>query len=128
MMSARYSLERRDRKIAGVCSTIGKIFNVDPTFVRIGFAAFALLISWEMALIAYVGAGIYFHIKKRRAESGGERLSDFERMGRSGQGRSSLHDIRTTLDTPIADDGDRPHLATQNDELAGVEALRKEKQ
>ena len=128
-MSARYSLNRKDRKLAGVCSTIGAIFNIDPTFVRIGFAAFALMISWEMALVAYVAAGIYFHLQKRRAASG-ERLSDFERMGRSGEGRSSIHDIRTTLDTTdrrmMAID---QHLATQNDELAReIEALRKEKQ
>ena len=128
-MSARYSLNRKDRKLAGVCSTIGAIFNIDPTFVRIGFAAFALMISWEMALVAYVAAGIYFHLQKRRAASG-ERLSDFERMGRSGEGRSSIHDIRTTLDTTdrrmMAID---QHLATQNDDLAReIEALRKEKQ
>ena len=129
-MSARYSLNRKDRKLAGVCSTIGAIFNIDPTFVRIGFAAFALMISWEMALIAYVGAGIYFHMQKRRANSIIDRPSDFDRMGESGKGRTSLHDIRTTLDTTdrrmMAID---QHLATQNDELAReIEALRKEKQ
>ena len=129
-MSARYSLNRKDRKLAGVCSTIGAIFNIDPTFVRIGFAAFALMISWEMALIAYVGAGVYFHMQKRRANSIIDRPSDFDRMGESGKGRTSLHDIRTTLDTTdrrmMAID---QHLATQNDELAReIEALRKEKQ
>ena len=129
-MSARYSLNRKDRKLAGVCSTIGAIFNIDPTFVRIGFAAFALMISWEMALIAYVGAGIYFHMQKRRANSIIDRPSDFDRMGESGKGRTSLHDIRTTLDTTdrrmMAID---QHLATQNDELAReIEALRQEKQ
>ena len=97
-MSARYSLNRKDRKLAGVCSTIGAIFNIDPTFVRIGFAAFALMISWEMALIAYVGAAIYFHMQKRRANRIVDRPSDFDRMGESGKGRTSLHDIRTTLD------------------------------
>lgn len=129
-MSARYSLNRKDRKLAGVCSTIGAIFNIDPTFIRIGFAAFALMVSWELALVAYVGAGIYFHMQKRRAAASGERPSDFDRMARSGEGRTSLHDIRTTLDTTdrrmMAID---QHLATQNDELAReIEALRKEKQ
>ena len=129
-MSARDSLNRKDRKLAGVCSTIGAIFNIDPTFVRIGFAAFALMISWEMALIAYVGAGIYFHTQKRRANRIVDRPSDFDRMGESGTGRTSLHDIRTTLDTTdrrmmVIDQ----HLATQNDDLAReIEALRKEKQ
>ena len=57
-VSNRYSLNRRDKKLAGVCSTIGEIFNIDPTFVRVGFAAVALLVSWKLALVAYVGAGI----------------------------------------------------------------------
>lgn len=127
-MSARYSLNRKDRKLAGVCSTIGAIFNIDPTFVRIGFAAFAIMISWELALIAYVGAGIYFHMQKRRANHSVDRPSDFERMGSIGLNRTSVHDIRTTLDTAdrrmMAIDH---HLATQNDELAReIEALRKE--
>jgi len=38
-MNNRYSLDRREKKLAGVCSTIGDIFNVDPTIVRIGFIA-----------------------------------------------------------------------------------------
>ena len=37
----RYSLNRRDKKLAGVCSTIGEVFNIDPTFIRIGFIAAA---------------------------------------------------------------------------------------
>ena len=54
----RYSMNRRDKKLAGVCSTFGELFNVDPTFVRIGLAATALLISWKLALVAYNGAGL----------------------------------------------------------------------
>ena len=129
-MSARYSLNRKDRKLAGVCSTIGAVFNIDPTFVRIGFAAFALMISWKLALVVYVATGIYFYMQKRRANNSLDRPSDFDRMGEVGKGRTSIHDIRTTLDTTdrrmMAID---QHLATQNDELAReIEALRKEKQ
>ena len=54
-MSDRYSLNRRDKKLAGVCSTIGDVFNIDPTFVRLGFVAAAIFISWKIALIAYIG-------------------------------------------------------------------------
>ena len=57
-MSDRYSLNRREKKLAGVCSTIGDVFNIDPTFIRIGFIAAAVLISWEIALVAYVAAGL----------------------------------------------------------------------
>jgi phage shock protein C len=128
-MSDRYSLNRRDKKLAGVCSTLGDVFNIDPTFLRIGFAAAALLISWKLALIAYVGAGIYLHIQKNKALRGQDRPSEFDRMADVGRRRTSVHQLRTELDT-----NDRRmmaidhHLNSQNDELAReIEALREEK-
>ena len=128
-MSNRYSLNRHDKKLAGVCSTIGEIFNIDPTFIRIGFAAVAIFIGWKFALIAYVAAGIYFHIKKNQALRGQDRKSDFERMADVGRRRTSVHDMRTNLDV-----NDRRmmaidhHINSQNDELAReIEALREEK-
>jgi phage shock protein PspC (stress-responsive transcriptional regulator) len=126
---SRYSLNRRDKKVAGVCSTLGDVFNIDPTFIRIGFAATALIISWKLALIAYVGAGLYLHIQRKRGSAGFDRQSDYERMGDVGRGRTSVHDLRTKLDV-----NDRRmmaidhHLNSQNDELAReIEALREEK-
>jgi phage shock protein PspC (stress-responsive transcriptional regulator) len=128
-MTNRYSLNRRDKKLAGVCSTIGDIFNIDPTFIRIGFVAVALFIEWEIALIAYIAAGLYFHFKKKQALGGSGRKSEFERMADVGRGRSSVHALRTTLDI-----NDRRmmaidhHLNSQNDELAReIEALREVK-
>ncbi len=126
---SRFSLNRRDRKIAGVCSTLGDVFNIDPTFIRIGFAAAFILVSWEVALVTYVAAGIYLGLKKRKSLRGEERLSDFERMGLTGRGRISVHDLRTTLDGSdrrmMAIDH---HLNRHNDELAReIEALRGEK-
>ena len=126
---SRYSLNRRDKKLAGVCSTLGDVFNIDPTFIRVGFAAAALLISWKLALIAYVGAGIYLHIQKKKGAAGFDRKSDYERMEDVGRTRASLHQLRTELDV-----NDRRmmaidhHLNSQNDELAReIEALREEK-
>lgn len=105
------------------------MFNIDPTFIRVGFAAAALLISWKLALVTYVAAGIYLHIQKRRGSAGFDRKSDYERMGEVGGGRTSIHDLRTKLDV-----NDRRmmaidhHLNSQNDELAReIEALREEK-
>ena len=129
-MSDRYSLNRRDKKLAGVCSTLGDVFNVDPTFIRIGFAAAALLISWKLALIAYVAAGIYLHIQKNKVLRGQDRPSEYDRMGEIGsRRRTSVHELRTELDV-----NDRRmmaidhHLNSQNDELAReIEALRQEK-
>lgn len=124
-----YSLKRRDSKLVGVCSTLGEIFNIDPTFLRIGFVAAAILISWEMALIAYVGLGIYFAVQRKRAAERGERVSDFDKMARVGRVRPSIHAIRTQLDETdrrlmAIDD----HINSQNDELAReIEALREEK-
>ena len=126
---SRYSLNRRDKKLAGVCSTLGDVFNIDPTFIRIGFAATALLISWKFALIAYVAAGIYLHIQRKKGAAGFERRSEYDRMADAGRGRTSVHDLRTKLEA-----NDRRmmaidhHLNSQNDELAReIEALREEK-
>ena len=125
----RYSLARQDAKIAGVCSALGDRMGIDPTFVRIGFVAAAIFISWEMALIAYIGAGIYFHVQKNKARRFADRPSDFERMAAIGRGRTSVHDMRTKLDV-----NDRRmmaidhHLNSQNDELAReIEALKEQK-
>ena len=127
---SRYSLNRKDKKLAGVCSTLGDVFNLDPTFIRIGFVAAAIIISWEMALIGYIAAGIYLHIQKNRANRTVERKSDFERMEEAGQGRVSVHALRTQLDATdrrmMAIDH---HLnAQKNHDLAReIEALREEK-
>jgi phage shock protein PspC (stress-responsive transcriptional regulator) len=126
---SRYSLNRRDKKVAGVAATLGDVFNVDPTFLRIGFVAVALLISWKLALVAYIAAGIYLGIQKRRSTHGETRKSDYDRMEDVGRGRTSIHDLRTTLDASdrrmMAIDH---HLNRQNDELAReIEALREGK-
>jgi len=125
----RYSLNRKDAKLVGVCSTLGEQFGIDPTFLRIGFVAAVFLISWEVALVTYVGLAIYFSIQRKRAVDGGERKSEFERMEVAANVRPSVHAIRTELD-PI----DRRLMAIEselskpNDELAReIEALREEK-
>jgi len=129
-MPSNYSLNRHDKKIAGVCSTFGDIFNIDPTILRIGLVAIAILISWEMALVAYIGGGIYLHMQKKKADRVGDRRSDFERMGEVGKVRPSVHAMRTELDETdrrmMAIDH---HIASQKDhELAReIEALREEK-
>ena len=126
----RYSLDRKDSKLVGVCSTLGEQFGIDPTFLRIGFVAAAILIEWEIALVVYVGLAIYFSIQRKRAvDGGGTRMSEFDRMERAVNVRPSVHAMRTELD-PI----DRRLMAIEdelskpNDELAReIEALREEK-
>ncbi len=129
-MSDRHSVDRHDKKVGGVCATLGDVFNIDPTILRIGFVAVAILVSWELALISYVGIAIYFGMQKKKAKEGGRRPSEFERMASLGQRRTSVHDLRTKLDETdrrlMAIDH---HLATQQDhELAReIDALREDK-
>ena len=129
-MALNYSLDRRDKKVAGVCSTLGDVFNIDPTFVRIGFVALAILVSIKLAILAYIVGGIYLHTKKHQAAQLGDRKSDYERMGEVGKVRPSVHAMRTELDETdrrmMAIDH---HIAAQKDhDLAReIEALREEK-
>ena len=124
----QFSLNRRDRKVAGVASGLGDRFGIDPTFVRIGFVAAALLISWKLTLIIYVALGIYMSLRRRR-DLKGERLSDYEGMEQVGKIRPTVHAMRTELDANdrrmmAIDD----HLASPNDELAReIDALKEDK-
>jgi phage shock protein C len=126
----QYSMNRRDKKLAGVASTLGDIFNIDPTIIRIGFIAAIFMIGWKFALIAYVAAGIYLHMQKNRANRVETGKSDFERMAERGSDRTSIHELRTELDATdrrmMAIDH---HLnAQKNHELAReIEALREDK-
>ena len=121
-----YSLDRKDAKIAGVCSTLGGITGIDPTFIRVGFVAAAVLISFKLTLIAYAAIGLYLAVQKKRAVTGSHRMSDFDRMEQSARRRPTVHAMRTELDPTdrrlMAIDH---HINSQNDELAReIDALR----
>lgn len=125
-----YSLDRRDSKLVGVCSTLGERFGVDPTFLRVGFVLAAIFISLKLTLALYAGLGIWMVVRKNReGGAGARRTSDFDRMEQASRARPSVHAMRTELD-PIdrrlmaIDD----HIATPNHELAReIEALREDK-
>ena len=124
-----YSLKSADAKIAGVCSTLGQVIGIDPTFLRIGFVAAALFISFKLALVAYAGIGIYLAIQKKKAAVGDPRKSDFDRMANVSARKPTVAAMREDLDV-----NDRRlmaidhHLSTPNEELAReIEALREEK-
>lgn len=123
-----YSLDRKDAKIAGVCSTIGARTGIDPTFIRIGFVAAAFIISFKLTLLAYAAIGIYFAVQKKRSVIGDRRLSDFDRMGETARREPTVHAMVHDLDETdrrlMAIDH---HINSQNDELAReIEALRQE--
>ncbi|MEO7563666.1 MAG: PspC domain-containing protein [Sphingomicrobium sp.] len=123
-----YSLKTADAKIAGVCSTLGDVVGVDPTFLRIGFVAAAVFISFKVSLIAYAVIGLYLAIQKKKAAVGDPHKSDFERMADASTRKPTVKAMREDLDV-----NDRRlmaidhHLSTPNDELAReIEALRQE--
>ena len=121
-----YSLDRKDAKVAGVCSTIGGMTGIDPTFVRIGFVAAAIFISFKLTLIAYAAIGIYLAVQKKKSIVGERRMSDFDRMGQVAERRPTthamVHDLDETDRRLMAIDH---HINTQNDELAReIESLR----
>ena len=123
-----YSLDRKDAKIAGVASTIGAMTGVDPTFIRIGFVAAAIFISFKLTLLAYAAIGIYLVVQKKKSAIGDRRMSDFDRMGEVVRRRPTthamVHDLDETDRRLMAIDH---HINTQNEELAReIEALRKE--
>ncbi len=126
----RYSLDRRDAKLAGVCSTLGRRFGIDPTFIRIAWIGVPLLtpVDFTTALILYAVIGIYLAFQ-RKSEVDASHVSDFEKMDQVSSARPSVHAMRTELDETdrrlMAIDH---HLNTTNQELAReIEALREEK-
>ena len=123
-----YSLQSTDAKIAGVCSTIGNRVGVDPTFVRIGFVAAAIFISFKITLIAYAIIGIAMAVQKKRGMTGDRRMSDFDRMGHVSRRKPTVHAMLNDMDETdrrlMAIDH---HINSQNEELAReIEALRRE--
>jgi phage shock protein C len=123
-----YSLDRKDAKIAGVCSTIGAMAGIDPTFVRIGFVALAIFTSFVWTLVAYAAIGIYLAVQKKKALSSDRRMSDFDRMEQAATRKPTVHamlnDLEETDRRLMAIDH---HINSQNDELAReIEALRQE--
>jgi phage shock protein C len=123
-----YSLDRKDAKVAGVASTIGAMTGIDPTFIRIGFVAAAIFISFKLTLLAYAAIGIYLAVQKKRSSIGETRMSDFDRMGEAARRKPTTHAMVNDLDQTdrrlMAVDH---HINSQNEELAReIEALRRE--
>nr|NUR37485.1 PspC domain-containing protein [Sphingomonas sp.] len=123
-----YSLDRKDAKIAGVASTLGAMAGIDPTFIRIGFVAAAIFISFKLTLIAYAAIGIYLAVQKKRSMTGERRMSDFDRMEEVVRRKPTVHAMVNDLDETdrrlMAIDH---HINSQNEELAReIEALRQE--
>jgi phage shock protein PspC (stress-responsive transcriptional regulator) len=124
-----FTLDRREKKLLGVCSGLGRTMRIDPTFIRVAWVAVPLLtfVTVWQAIMAYLICGIIGTVQRNRV-AGRDDRSEFERMEDVAGPRPSVHDLRTKLDATdrrmMAIDH---HLNSQNDDLAReIEALRKE--
>jgi len=61
---------RKNRKIAGVCGGLGEYFNVDPTLVRLAFAALSL--AYGGGLLLYVISAILVPDENTQENSGND--------------------------------------------------------
>jgi phage shock protein C len=55
-MTRRFTLDRTDRKLMGVCAGLGRSLDVDNTVVRIG-AVLSLFVLGPIAVLLYFVAG-----------------------------------------------------------------------
>lgn len=55
-MKKRFYLDKPNGMMMGVCAGLGRTFNVDPTFVRIGAVVVTLLGAFPWTLLAYGAA------------------------------------------------------------------------
>ena len=126
-----FTLDRREKKILGVCSGLGRTMNIDPTFIRVAWVAVPLLtfVTVWQAIIAYLIVGIIGAAARNRGGRLAERRSEFDRMEDAAGRGYSVHDVRTKLDA-----ADRRMMAiddhlnnSDSDALAReIEALRKQ--
>ena len=55
-MTRRYSLDRPNRKLMGVCAGLARSADVDPTLVRVA-ALLSLLVLGPVAILLYLVTG-----------------------------------------------------------------------
>jgi len=55
-MTRRYSLDRTNRKLMGVCAGLARTADIDPTLIRIG-ALLSLLVLGPVAILLYLVIG-----------------------------------------------------------------------
>ena len=56
MTKGRIHKSCRDRKLAGVCGGIAEWLGVDPTIIRVAWAA--LILGWGTGILAYIACAV----------------------------------------------------------------------
>ena len=52
----RYTRSREDRRIAGVCGGLGRLFDVDPTLLRLAFVFLVIPTGIVPLILVYAAA------------------------------------------------------------------------
>lgn len=112
-MKTRFHLDKPNGMMMGVCAGLGRSFNVDPTFIRIGAVLVTLLGAFPWTLVAY---GVAAWMGKARPIEGSD---DYAAGGSIRDYRESTRDLDRRLaevDTYVASGSNR-HLAKEIEEL-----------
>jgi phage shock protein PspC (stress-responsive transcriptional regulator) len=91
-----FRLERRDRKLIGVCAGIGRTLNVDPTFVRVAFVAVPLLTFRHLL----AGAAGLLHLRPGRCVRDQQAQGPAQRLERMGERRGPASRTCARSSTP----------------------------
>ena len=57
-MEKRLYKSSTDKKLDGVCAGIAEYFNIDPTLVRLGYAAVTIFSALILGIVAYFVASM----------------------------------------------------------------------
>ena len=57
-MEKRLYKSSTDKKLDGVCAGIAEYFNIDPTLVRLGYAAVTIFSAFILGIVAYFVASM----------------------------------------------------------------------
>jgi phage shock protein C len=113
----KFTLDRANGKLLGVCAGIANMMGWDATFVRIGVVLVTLLGGWRFTLVAYGVAALVGWARRPSAPASGFETS---------ASRGSSYDLRhatTDLDRRLAEVD--TFVATSNTSLAReIEQLR----
>ena len=116
MRGRKFELDRRNRKLLGVCAGISNLTGVDATFVRVGVVVLTILLPWTLLFYGLAG-----WLAQPSRTPGYDIKADIEmlRSGAREDHRSRMRDIDRRLaevDTVLASSESR-RLSRQIEEL-----------
>ena len=76
MARKKFTLDRSNKMLFGVCAGLGRHFGIDPTFVRVGMVAVTIMGAFPWTLVTYLAAALIAKGRRNDADSDhGGRLS-----------------------------------------------------